>query len=115
MGARETGKRWWTWCLRVALSTLPHINPHRNAKVALDLLGKEFDGVRGCDYFNADRGCLGWWSVMVQFYPAHLIHDVKSLTTLPDRCDRAYGKRLRVALEELFAVFHCREKSSLRE
>ena len=46
----------------------------------------------------------------VQFCLAHLIRDVKFLMTLPRREDRAYGKRVRAALRELFAVIHRREK-----
>src|SRR5215204_3908390 len=53
-------------------------------------------------------------SVPVQFCLAHLIRDVKFLTTLPDARDRAYGERLRLALKELFAVFHQREQLSER-
>ena len=44
--------------------------------------------------------------VSVQFCLAHLIRDVKFLTTLPDRRDRAYGERLLEALRELFGVIH---------
>src|SRR4051812_16661899 len=43
---------------------------------------------------------------------AHLIRDVKFLTTLPDPRDRAYGEALREALRELFAVIHRRERLS---
>jgi transposase len=43
---------------------------------------------------------------------AHLIRDVKFLTTLPDARDRAYGERLREALHELFQVIHRRERFS---
>ena len=44
----------------------------------------------------------------LQFCPAHLIRDVKYLTTLSDARDRAYGERLREALRRLFAVIHRR-------
>jgi len=47
--------------------------------------------------------------VLVQFCMAHLIRDVKFLLTLPGREDQAYGRRLREALRELFAVIHRRE------
>ena len=45
----------------------------------------------------------------LQFCLAHLIRDVKFLTTLPDARDRMYGTRLREALRELFGVIHRRE------
>ena len=50
--------------------------------------------------------------VVLQFCLAHLIRDVKFLTTLPDARDRAYGERLREALRELFGVIHRREQLS---
>ena len=49
---------------------------------------------------------------MLQFCLAHLIRDVKYLTTLPDARDRAYGEGLREALRQLFAVIHRREELS---
>src|SRR5439155_20910825 len=45
-----------------------------------------------------------------QFCLAHLIRDVKFLTTLPDKRDRRYGEDLRAALKDLFDVFHQREQ-----
>lgn len=47
--------------------------------------------------------------VTIQFCMAHLIRDVKSLTTLPDAGTKAYGERLRCALKGLFAVIHRRD------
>ena len=48
----------------------------------------------------------------LQFCLAHLIRDVKFLTTLPDARDRRYGEKLCQALRELFAVFHQRQELS---
>ncbi len=105
-GHHENGKQWWTWCLRAELFTLYHIDPHRSADVLMDLLGKEFKGVLGCDYFSAYRRYMKECGVEVQFCLAHLIRDVKFLTTLPDARDRKYGEDLRAALKNLFDVFH---------
>jgi transposase len=88
------------------LYTLYHIDPHRSADVLMEILGKEFEGVIGCDYFSAYRRYMRECSVRLQFCLAHLIRDVKFLTSLPDERDRRYGERLRVALKELFEVFH---------
>src|SRR5438874_12813905 len=76
----------------------------------MDILGKEFQGILGCDYFSAYRRSRRECSVRVQFCLAHLIRDVKFLTTLPDARDRAYGERRREALRQLFAVIHRREE-----
>ena len=48
----------------------------------------------------------------IQFCLAHLIRDVKFLTTLPDAATEAYGERLRRALKELFEVIHRRDELS---
>jgi transposase len=108
-GHKCNGEPWWTWCFRAALYTLYHIDAHRSADVLLATLGKDFDGVLGCDYFSSYRRYMRLCSIQVQFCLAHLIRDVKFLTTLPDARDRAYGERLRLALKELFAVFHQRK------
>ena len=111
-GQKNNGQLWWTWCLRADLYTLYKIDSRRSADVLLELLGKDFDGVIGCDYFSAYRRFMREVDVIVQFCLAHLIRDVKFLTTLPDARDRAYGERLRAALKDLFAVIHRRDEMS---
>jgi transposase len=111
-GHKDNGRLWWTWCLRADLYTIYKIDARRSADVLLDLLGDDFDGVIGCDYFSAYRRYIRLMGVDVQFCLAHLIRDVKFLTTLPDARDRAYGERLRAAIKELFGVIHRREQLS---
>ena len=60
----------------------------------------------GCDCFSAYRRYMRECDVTLQFCLAHLIRDVKYLTTLPDARDRAYGEGLREALRGLFGVIH---------
>jgi transposase len=107
-GHPENGERWWTWCFRAGLYTLFKIDPTRSGDVLVDVLGEEFNGVLGCDYFSAYRRYLRECNAVVQFCLAHLIRDVKFLMTLPDARDRAYGERLRAALRGLFGVIHRR-------
>ncbi len=111
-GHARNGERWWTWCFRAELYTLYRIDAHRNAEVLMDTLGRDFRGILGCDYFSAYRRYMKECSIRVQFCLAHLIRDVKFLTTLPEACERAYGERLREALRELFGVIHQREQLS---
>jgi transposase len=109
-GHRERGEQWWTWCFRASLYTVFKIDPTRSGDVLLEVLGEEFDGVLGCDYFSAYRRYMRECNVLVQFCLAHLIRDVKYLTTLPDPRDRAYGERLREALRSLFGIVHRRDE-----
>jgi transposase len=111
-GHKQNGERMWTWCFRASLYTWFKIDPTRSADVLIAVLGAEFDGVLGCDYFSAYRRYRREFGVLLQFCLAHLIRDVKFLTTLPDARDRAYGERLREALRQLFAVIHRREEWS---
>ncbi len=51
-------------------------------------------------------------NIVVQFCLAHLIRDIKFLTTLPGAQEKAYGERLRELLRELFQIIHAREQYS---
>jgi transposase len=107
-GHAENRQKYWTWCFRAQLYTLFRIDKSRGSQVLVEVLGTEFNGVLGCDYFSAYRKYMRKFDVRVQFCMAHLIRDVKFLLTLPGRDDQAYGQRLRDALRELFAVIHRR-------
>ena len=63
-GHKENGQQQWTWCFRAGLYTLFKIDPTRSGDVLMDVLGTEFDGVLGCDYFSAYRRYIAsaaWW------------------------------------------------------
>jgi transposase len=112
----ETGhtRKMWTWCFRALLFTLFKISKSRGSQVLIEMLGKEFNGVLGCDrsvrcdYFSAYRKYMKEPSVQVQFCLAHLIRDVKFLLTL-DGATRKYGERLLDHLRVLFRTIHRRE------
>ncbi len=114
-GHKQNRQRMWTWCFRAELYTLLKIDPTRSTDVLIKVLGTEFDGVLGCDYFSSYRSYMSQFDVTIQFCLAHLIRDVKFLTTLPDARDRAYGERLCVSLRELFGVIHRRERFSAKQ
>jgi transposase len=113
-GHKDNGAPWWTWCFRASLYTLFKVEPTRSANVLLEVLGDEFNGVLGCDYFSAYRRYMRECNAVVQFCLAHLIRDVRFLTTLLDARDRGYGERLCAGLRRLFGVFHQREQLSER-
>jgi transposase len=108
-GHKDSGSSLWTWCFRAPLFTLFKIAPTRGSVVLVEVLGEEFNGVLGCDYFSAYRKYMGDHNVLVQFCLAHLIRDIKFLAEHPQRRTRAYGKRLLQAARELFGVIHRRE------
>jgi transposase len=109
-GHKEYAQRMWTWCFRAALFTLFKIDPSRSSDVLIDVLGEEFKGVLGCDYFSAYRKYMADFNVLVQFCLAHLLRDIRFLTEHPDPRNRAYGNRLLQAMRALFQVIHRREE-----
>jgi transposase len=111
-GHKDNGDLMWTWCFRASLYTLFKIDPHRSGDVLIEVLGKEFEGVLGCDCFSAYRRYMREFDVTLQFCLAHLIRDVKFLMTLPGKKEQAYGTRLRDTLRTLFRVIHQREQMS---
>lgn len=109
-GHKDNGKRFWTWIFKADLYALFKIDKSRGSQVLIDVLGEEFNGVLGCDYFSAYRKYMKDFSVTLQFCLAHLIRDIRYLTGLPDRETQAYGKRLLAQVKHLFKVIHSREE-----
>jgi len=109
-GHKNLGKRHWTWCFRALLFALFKVDPRRSSDVLIEVLGTEFKGVIGADYFSAYRKYMKSFDVLVQFCVAHLIRDVKFLTTLPDKVTQNYGNRVLDKLRALFKVIHRQEK-----
>ena len=107
-GHPDSGERLWTWCFRASLFTVFYIDASRGSKVLFDVLGQEFDGLIGCDYFSAYRKYMKHSHVLVQFCLAHLIRDVKFLVEHPDAANRRYGTLLLKHLRELFRIIHDR-------
>lgn len=109
-GHKDNGTAMWTWCFRAPQFTLFKIDPSRSSQVLQDVLGLEFDGVLGCDYYSAYHKYMRLNEhVLVQFCLAHLIRDIKFLTTHPAPRNQIYGTRVLQATRELFALFHRRE------
>jgi transposase len=107
-GHKDCGKRMWTWCFRAPLFTMFKISPSRGSEVLVEVLGREFDGVLGCDYFSAYRKYMGDCGVLVQFCLAHLIRDLKFLAEHPDPRNQSYGRRVLDATRAIFDVIHRR-------
>jgi transposase len=111
-GHKENGKNFWTWVFRSNIFTLFKISPSRGSEVLIDVLGEEFNGVLGCDYFSAYRKFMIDFDVRIQFCMAHLIRDVKYLVDFPDAAVKRYGTKILDALRELFHTIHAQESMS---
>lgn len=105
-GHKENADRFWTWCFRADTYTIFRIADTRGSRALIDILGKDFAGVIGCDYFWAYRKYMKDCNILVQFCLAHLIRDLKYLTELADKATAAYGQRLLDAMRAMFSIFH---------
>jgi hypothetical protein len=109
-GHKENGVRYWIWCFRAARFVVFKIDRSRGTEVLLEILGEEFKGILGCDYYAAYRKYARLCSVLVQFCLAHLIREVKYLCEFPDLLVQRYGKKLLAGLQALFHVLHRKEQ-----
>ncbi len=111
-GHKNNGDRFWTWVFKAQLYVLFRIDKSRGSKVLIEMLGREFEGTLGCDYFSAYRKYMKDFHVAIQFCIAHLIRDIKFLITLPNASTRAYGEALLQAVKTLFKIIHRHEMIS---
>ncbi|WDN88817.1 transposase [Desulfosarcina sp. BuS5] len=108
-GHKENKDKFWTWVFKAEMYVLFKIDKSRGSKILIDVLGKEFNGVLGCDYFSAYRKYMKDFNVTIQFCIAHLIRDIRFLTTLPDKETKAYGEKLLDEVRNMFKVIHDRD------
>lgn len=111
-GHKENGDKFWTWVFRTSLYVLFKIDKSRGSKVLIDVLGKEFDGVLGCDYFSSYHKYMKDFNIAIQFCIAHLIRDIRFLVSFPDAETKVYGEKLLESVKKLFKIIHEREGMS---
>lgn len=108
-GHKENGEKYWTWVFKAELYVLFKIDSSRGSQVLIDVLGAEFNGILGCDYFSAYRKYMKDFNISIQFCIAHLIRDVRFLINMPDVETKDYGQRLLDAIKNMFKVIHDHE------
>ena len=107
-GHKENGRRYWTWCFRAKDFILFKIHASRGSDVLFDILGQNFQGTLGADFWGAYRKYARQCGVLIPFCLAHLIREVKYLCEFPDPSVQRYGQALRAGLKELFNALHRR-------
>lgn len=110
---RENGQWQWTWAFRAPQFTLFHIDPTRSTAVLEQVLGDDFCGIIGSDYYSVYRRFLKLHPrADAQFCLAHLVRDVKFLESLPNAVDQQFGQELLAELKELFRLWHTPQQFS---
>jgi len=111
-GHKENGARYWTWCFRAQTFIVFKIDPSRGSDVLMDILGQNFAGILGADFWGAYRKYARQCGVRIQFCLAHLVREVKYLGEFPEPSVQSYGQGLLAGLKELFATLHRRAELS---
>ena len=113
-GHKDSGKRLWTWCFRAYLYTVFKISPSRGSDVLIEVLGKEFNGVLGCDYFSLPQVHEGLQRGPA-ILPGPLDPRLQVLAEHPDPKNREFGQRMLQQFRGLFGIIHRREKYQSEE
>jgi transposase len=106
-GWKDKGLKYWIWVFCTSMVSFFCIAKSRGTKVLEDVLGKAYCGTIVSDFFSA---YVKYANRLQQFCLAHLIRDIKFLTTLPDEADKRFGERLLIKFKRLFHFWHLREK-----
>jgi transposase len=110
-GHPENGKQFNVWGFHAPGQdgfTFFHIDPSKSADILKQFLGETFAGVVGCDYAGEYRRFLDETDAVLQFCWAHLVRDVKFLTTLSDPVTCRFGEKVLVKFKALFRLWHRR-------
>ena len=106
-GWKDKGIKYWAWVFCSPVVSFFWIAKSRSSKVLKEILGETYDGTIVSDFFGA---YVKYANKLQQFCLAHLIRDIKFLTTLPNKSDKDFGDALLMQFKKLFRFWHQRDK-----
>ncbi len=109
-GHKDNGQPFWTWCFRAATFVVFKIFASRGSDVLDTMLGEDFSGILGADFWGAYRKYARQCHVLIQFCLAHLVREVKYLVEFPNPPVQRYGRGLLAGLTTLFTTLHRRQE-----
>ena len=109
-GHHDNGQPFWTWCFRAVHFVVFKIFASRGSDVLDQMLGEDFSGILGADFWGAYRKYARQCHVLIQFCLAHLVREVKYLVEFPDPAVQRYGRGLLAGLTMLFTTLHRRDE-----
>jgi len=113
-GHHDDGDLHWTWCFDTPDYSLFKIDKSRGSKVLEEMLGKDFAGIIGADYWGAYRKYSRLFDVRMQYCMAHLIRDIRFLAEHKVRKLSRWGNELLEWLKKLFDTLHRRDKMTAK-
>jgi len=105
-GHHDDGKLHWTWCFQTPDYSVFHIDPSRGSEVLETILGDDFTGLIGADYWGAYRKYARLFNVRVQYCMAHLIREIRFLAEHRTKTLSHWGQQLLDWLKKLFQTLH---------
>ena len=105
-GHKNNSEKYWTWCFQKPEYTLFHIDKSRGSKVLFDLLGQEYEGIIGCDFWGAYRKFARLSDAVVQYCMAHLIREIRFLAEHTNKKLKRWGCKLLDWIRKLFKTLH---------
>lgn len=106
-GWKDRGERYWVWVFCDSMIAFFTISKSRGSKVLREVLGEVFSGAIISDFYSA---YTAYANPKQQFCLAHLIRDIKFLTTLPDKNQQDFGKGVLKHFKAMFRLWHRRKK-----
>ncbi len=105
-GHKDNGDKYWTWCFQRPEYSFFHIDKSRGSKVLFEMLGQEYEGVIGCDFWGAYRKFVRLGNATVQYCMAHLIREIRFLAEHMTKKLARWGGHLLDWLKKLFKTLH---------
>jgi len=107
-GHHDDGKLHWAWCFQTPAYSVFHIDSSRGSGVLEAMLGEDFNGLIGADYWGAYRKYARLFRVRMQYCMAHLIREIHFLEEHRTSTLSRWGKQLLEWLKTLFQTLHRR-------
>ncbi len=98
--------RSWLWCAVAERFSVFKVVASRAAKVLEELLGTDYRGIVGSDFFSAYRKFVAEGQAQAAYCWAHLVREVRYLTTLSDKVVVRWATKLLDEIKALFKAYH---------
>jgi len=109
-GHHDDGDLHWTWCFDTSDYSLFKIDKSRGSKVLEEMLGEDFAGIIGADFWGAYRKYARLFDVRMQYCMAHLIRDIRFLAENNVKKLSNWANELLEWLKKLFDTLHRRDR-----
>jgi len=105
-GHHNNGDLYWTWCFQTPAYSVFYIDRSRGSEVLTTVLGNDFAGIVGCDYWGAYRKYARLFDVRMQYCLAHLIRDIRFIAEQSNPYLATWATYLLDWLRKLFKTLH---------